>query len=132
MKKLCLLFIGIFLAMMVSSPSYAEWTSVGSDENGNTHYVDFDRIRESNGYVYFWRLKDRLKPDDYGYFSITVYHELDCSLLRIKYLSLSYYKLPMGGGSVETDNNPGKEWSYPPPGSGAEYMCEKVCDSIGK
>ena len=31
-----------------------------------TFYVDFERIRKHDGYVYFWRIRDDLKPDKWG------------------------------------------------------------------
>jgi len=60
MKKLILILL--FSTVMFSSPSYAEWTKVNKDADGNTNYVDFERIRKHVGYVYYWELSDYLKP----------------------------------------------------------------------
>ena len=46
--------------MLLSAPSYAKWTKVGENVYGSTFYVDFERIRKGDGYVYFWGLNDYL------------------------------------------------------------------------
>ena len=66
MKKLFLIFTLLFSTLMFSTPSYAEWTKVGSNVEGDVFYVDFDRIRKHEGYVYFWELIDYLKPTKFG------------------------------------------------------------------
>ena len=56
-----------------------------------TFYVDFASMRKVDGYVYFWRLSDFLKPDTYGELSYKIYTQGDCKLFRFKYLSDSYH-----------------------------------------
>ena len=41
---------------MFASPAYADWEWVSENMNGTTFYVDFDRMRKNDGYVYFWDL----------------------------------------------------------------------------
>ncbi len=65
MKKLTLIFILLF-TVLLSAPSYAKWTEVSESVDGDTYYVDFERIRKHGGYVYFWRLGDLRKPDKDG------------------------------------------------------------------
>jgi hypothetical protein len=125
MKKLILILL--FSASMFSSSSYAEWTKVSSMD-GNTFYVDFERIREHDGYVYFWELLNYLKPQ-YGDLSVKVYKQGDCKLFGYKGLSYSYYIEPMGRGTSSTSSNkPDKEWSYPPPDSSFEIALKQVCN----
>jgi hypothetical protein len=62
MKKLTLIFTLVFSTVMFSSPSYSKWTKVDETANGNTYYVDFERIRKVDGYVYFWRMENWLEP----------------------------------------------------------------------
>jgi hypothetical protein len=50
----------LFLSLL-STPVFADWTKVDVSVSGNTHYVDFERIRKHGGYVYFWDLQDK-KP----------------------------------------------------------------------
>ena len=57
MKKLTLIFTLLVSTVMFSSPSYAEWTKVGElVSNGSTFYVDFERIKNVDGFVYWWDL----------------------------------------------------------------------------
>ena len=94
---------------------------------GDTFYVDFERIRKHEGYVYFWVLLDYLKPDQLGDLSSTDYFQGDCKLMGLKFLSSSRHKEPMGRGTGETDNKPDKEWRYPPPNSSIEFILKSVC-----
>ncbi len=55
-----------------------------------------DIIKEHNGYVYWWSLSDRLKPSESGIMSGKTYVQGDCGVNRYKWLSIIYYKQPMG------------------------------------
>ena len=129
MKKLTILFILLVSTVIFSSPSYAGWTRVSSSGGGaNTFYVDFDRIRKVDGYVYYWYMTDHLQPTKYGDLSSKTYHQGDCKLFRYKILGDSYYTQPMGQGIPSTSSNkPDKEWSHPPPNSSIEAMLKSVC-----
>ena len=127
MRKLTLLTI-LFLTVL-STPVFADWTKVSEGVNGDTFYVDFERIRKHGGYVYYWRLSDYLEPNKYGNLSAKVYFKGDCKLFRVKYLSFSLHKEPMGGGKPSTSSNkPDKEWQYPPPDSVIETVLKLVCE----
>ena len=88
-------------SVMLSSSSYAKWTKVDESVSGNTFYVDFERIRKVDGFVYYWWLYDLLKPDKDGSLSSLNYIQGDCKLFRYKYLSIKKTKEPMGGGTGE-------------------------------
>ena len=96
---------------------------------GDTYYVDFGRIRKHDGYVYFWRLRDYLKPEKDGDLSSKVYYQGDCKLFRMKNLSFSFHKEPMGGGIGDIPPIPKKHqsWKYPSPNSLNEIMLKTVC-----
>ena len=126
MRKLTLILSLIF-TVTLSSPSYAEWIEVGKNKSGDTFYVDFDRIRKHGEYVYVWVLGDNLKPSKHGDLSWKVYYQIDCQLLRSKGLSWSWHKEPMGGGTGLVNNDPDKEWKYPPPYSSRERVLKAVC-----
>ena len=127
MKRITMLFTLLVSTVMFSSPSYAEWTKVYENVSGDTFYVDFERIRKHGGYVYYWRLRDGLKPSKQGTLSAKVYHQGDCKLFRYKSLSYSFHKEPMGRGTGNIDNKPDKEWNYPSPNSVIEDILKKVC-----
>ena len=128
MKTLSILLTLIF-TVMVPSPSLAEWKKLGENVNGNTVYVDFERIRKHDGYVYFWDMIDYLKPTEHGHLSNKAYRQGDCKLFRYKYLSGSFHKEPMGGGSGGVSEPPErhKGWKYPPPDSTSEHTLKTVC-----
>jgi len=116
--------------MFLSSPSYAEWTKVIESSTGYVHYVDFGRIREHDGYVYYWRLIDFIEPQ-HASLSAKIYEQVDCSLLGHKFLSFHSYKLPMGEGSGKEESLNGTEdWDYPHPNSTSEVILTTVCDSV--
>ena len=117
----------LFSTVMFSSSSYAEWTKVGENIKA-TFYVDYERIRKNDGYVYYWELADALKPDPGGHFSAKTYNQGDCKLFRYKGLSFMYYKGQMGVEIGLMNNNPDKEWTYPPPNSVAEITLKQVCN----
>jgi hypothetical protein len=130
MKKLLLVFTLLFSTLMFSTPSYGEWTKVNRTIDGNTYYVDFDRIRKHDGYVFFWGLGDYLKPTPQGFLSFKNYQQGDCKLFRVKSLSTSHHKEPMGNGLAELSGPPtGKnaDWRYPPPNSSIEEVLKQVC-----
>jgi len=52
MKTLLTIFTLIF-TLMFSSSSFAGWTAIDKDAVG-TDYVDFERIRKHDGFVYYW------------------------------------------------------------------------------
>ncbi len=125
MKTLLTIFTLVF-TLMFSSTSFAGWTEV-SKNSGKTYYVDFERIRKVDGFVYFWRLTDLLKPSPLGDLSVKFYRQGDCKLFRYKGLSSSIHKEPMGGGIARVFNKPSKEWSYPSPDSVDELILKEVC-----
>lgn len=128
MKKLLIIPILLF-TLMFSSTSYAEWTKVTENVMGVSFYVDFDRIRKHDGYVYYWRLFDYLKPSQYGDLSSKMYVQGDCKQFRYKRLSFSFHKEPMGGGIGETGTPP-DDWKYPPPNSAVEQILKSVCNWV--
>jgi hypothetical protein len=130
MKKLLLIFTLLFSTLMFSTPSYAEWTETSKSVNGDTFYVDFDRIRKHGGYVYFWLLTNFLKPSKFGDLSAKVYKQGDCKLFRYQRLSYSFHKEPMGGGTgdVQKPLPQSKGWQYPTPNSVSEYVLKAVCN----
>ena len=126
-RKITLGITLFFSTLMIASPAYADWKWVGESVNGDTFYVDFDRIRTNGGYVYWWELEDYLKPDEDGTLSNKAYRQGDCEVFRRKTLNVSFHKQPMGEGLGETYTPPNPEWHYPPPNSPAADILNIVC-----
>jgi len=126
MRKLLILFTLLFSMMMFSSTSFAEWKKLGESVDGDTFYVDFERIRKHGGYTYNWMLTDFSKPDVNGMLSSRVYQQIDCEVFRGRGLSWSYHQERMGKDENEiTPEKP--QWVYPPPNSAVEFVLKSVC-----
>ena len=127
MIKKITLGITLFFSTMFASPAYADWVKIGTIQ-GDTTYVDFDRIRTNGSYVYYWQLIDLLEPDGDGDLSYKTYHQGDCEIFRLKGFSGISYKQPMGEGSVgEINSPPDPKWIYVPPKSSVEGILKQVC-----
>ena len=111
MKKIILIFTLLFSTIFLSSNSFGEWEFVENSTDGTRAYIDFDKIRKHDGYVYFWALEDLLKPDQDGDLSYINYYQGDCNLMRYKHLSASYYKQAMGEGTVKNVTDEYPEWN---------------------
>ena len=82
----------LVFTLMFSSTSFAGWTKVSSNMGKqNTYFVDFERIRKVDGFVYFWTLSDYSKPLE-GTLSTKIHWQGDCKLLRNKVLSFPLIK----------------------------------------
>ena len=113
--------------MFSPSTSFAEWTKVSENVRGNTFYVDFERIKKHDGYVYFWYLRDYLKPTEWGDSSSKIYVQGDCKLFRWKMLTNITHKQPMGRGTADSYSPKNPEWNYPSPNSMDENFLKSVC-----
>ncbi len=129
MKKLILLTIFVFTLAFSSSASFAEWKKVSENAQGTAFFVDFDRIRQHEGYVYYWELQNFLKPDEGGNMSFKIYIQGDCNLFRFKFLSFTTHREPMGRG-IAKNYPPSEKWAYPPPTSFGEVDLKAVCSAV--
>lgn len=114
---------------MFSSTSFAEWQKVSSNDMGE-YYLDIERIRKSDEYIYYWEMGDLFKPmKKSGALSVTTYNQVDCKVFRIMRLSASFYKEHLGKGDPVTIT-PEKDWLYPPPNSSMEHVAKFVCEFL--
>ena len=111
MKQLILKLILVTLSAPVC---FGEWTAVAKGVDGYIVYVDFERIREHGGYVYWWELTDRLKPNEFWKISCKIDNQADCNFFCTKRLSLSFYRGSMGEGNASSNiDEPMENWDYP-------------------
>ena len=127
MKILIFTFALLFSTALFPTSSQAEWTKVIENTDGTTHYVDFERIRKHDGFIYYWDLIDLLKPDGHGNMSYKTYNQGDCNLFRFKHLSISLYKEPMVSGTGRTFPL-NDDWKYPSTNSLGETKLNLVCN----
>ena len=103
---------------------------LGDNAIGDNYYVEIDTIKEHNGYVYWWVLTNRLKPNEFGDMSVKGYFQGDCGTNRYKSLSFIFYKQPMGEDEVERVKPPNDEWEYPTPDSTGHALLSWACDQF--
>lgn len=129
-QKLTLAFL--LSTLLLSTPSYADWTYIGTNAAGDKLHLDADRLRKHNGLIYFWDLEDFIKPTDGGLSAMT-YRRGDCNTMGYNYLSISVYEQPMGKGKTVTSSNYNDEdWIYAKPGSIGEFVMRNACDFSSK
>ena len=127
MKKL-ITVLAVFLSFILfPSFSLGGWKYVGTSIDKDKFYVDYDRIRINNNYVYFWILSDYMKPLSAGFKSSKAYSMGDCELYRLKDLSYAFYNNQMGKGALETSNRE-SDWIYPIPNSIDDNILKSVCE----
>ena len=114
----------VLVLTVFSTPVFAEWTEVDENFDGDTFYVDFERIRKHGGYVYWWQLVDLLKPDNDGLLSYTVYFQGDCKSFGYKTLNENHYNRPMGRGFVQTITPKNPKWYYPEDNTILKRICK--------
>jgi len=128
MSKLDAAGVFISLAICCSTPSYAEWREVVETFDGDSIYIDFDRVKKNNGYVYFWELFDYLKPTKFGDLSSVSLWETDCTPPRkLRRLAATYHTQSRGKGAPSTTDNNQYDWVYPKPKSSFEVLVDTVC-----
>ena len=123
------LFLALIISVTSISISYADWKQVDESSTGNIYYVDFNSIKERDGFVKFWRLTDYSEPNKSGILSTKAYNQVDCKKLRYKTLRYSYHKKPMGEGRGENGTS-GKIWNSPYPKSSFEVILKAVCKFV--
>ena len=128
--KTLLTILTVFFTVMFSPPSYAEWTKVDENVNGASHYVDFERIKNVDGFVYWWDLTDYLKQTQYGHLSAKLHRQGDCKAFRYKFLRFYFYKEPMGGGVGQVEEPEEEDWQYPHPNSAQSVILKSVCNYV--
>mgnify|MGYP006950238360 CR=1 FL=1 len=128
MKKLLILLF----SLLISFNSYGEWVIISTGaEDGATYYIDDETLSERSGYIYFWILKDNVKPDSDGDMSGKGYYEGDCVAKRNRILSNTWYKKNMGMGGYKSYDL-GNKWAYPSPDSVGAKLLNYACKNAKK
>tara|TARA_B100000963_G_C22179450_1_gene473814 strand:- start:127 stop:528 length:402 start_codon:yes stop_codon:yes gene_type:complete len=103
------------------------WKKIITSSSGDVYYFDLNSIKRTGNNVYFLKLRDYLKPDQFGDLSNIIYHEVNCSSMEFKYLKDFYYSLPMGNGEPSSINNKISDWKKARKGSIGETILKFVC-----
>ena len=121
MKKLLL------LALLFPIASFAEWTKVAENRMA-AMYIEFESVKESDGYVYYWQITNFIKPTEGGHLSAKILYEVDCKTPRkTRWLSFASYDREMAKGSDDYILNTPDEWIYVAPETTHELIVDTVC-----
>jgi len=128
MKKLIPILTVFLSFFLFPSTSLGEWKYFLSTSDDNKFYVDYDRIREKNGYVYFWSKTEFKNKFMDKYLSSLEYKMGDCELFRVKFLDITLYtgNMLVGDSKIIT---PKDKWTYVNPNSYLEKILKSVCDN---
>ncbi len=79
---------------MQSTNSFARWTRLWENVQ-SSFYVNFEKIKKRNEYVYYWQLGNFLNTHQRILVDQST-QTIFCKLLRYKSLSYSFHKVRMG------------------------------------
>ena len=122
MKKLLILLFSI----LISFNSYGEWKHISTNVVGDNFYIEVDTIWERDGYIYFTFMTDFLKPTE-GMMSNQIYTQVDCEILRSKFLTFTSYEQSMGKSKMHTMTLP-EQWRYPTPENVFYELIYYICN----
>lgn len=123
MKKLA-----IFL-LLLSSPAWAGWKSVGEDDTATT-YADTASIVRKGKTATMWTLLDYKafqRMVEFGYFSHKTQVEYDCAEPQARGLGLFLYADKMGEGKVIYEDPSPHEWEPVNPDTMADTLRKVAC-----
>lgn len=115
--------------LLLSSPAWAGWKSVGEDDTATT-YADTVSIVRKGTSATMWLLRDYKafqRMVEVGYFSQRVQVEYDCAEPRSRGLSLSLHAEKMGEGKVIYEDTSPHEWEEVSPGTMTEILRKAAC-----
>ena len=122
MRTLVLISIFFLIISSYSYPSKSDWEKVVYTDVG-TLYIDFDRIRKVDGFIYYWVLMNFEKEKR----SFLIYTQSDCKVFKLKRISWTTYKGTMGKGESYEKDTSKRKWEFPLPNSILEKELKSIC-----
>ena len=125
MKKL--IFI---LLLLFSTNAFADynWKKVVQNSRGHVYFIDLNSIKKFGDKVFYNRLRDYIRPDQFGHLSSIIYIEHNCINFDHRYLKDLYFDQPMGSGEIILINNDTSEWNKTRKGTVARIVGEFACN----
>ena len=115
--------------LLLSSPAWAAWKSVGEDDTA-TSYADPATIVRKGSTATMWSLLDYKafqRMVEVGYFSQKTHVEYDCGAKQLRGLSLSLHAQRMGEGKVIYEDTSAHEWEELVPDTTNEMLWKVAC-----
>ena len=136
-------FILLVLFIFLSSKKVmAEWEKVTTNLNGDSFYIDLNKIEKNNKLVRFWVLIDSSKKASSkrsGIKSVKTQQQCECRSYKYKTITWSFHSLQMGKGESTNKSDfyadhfmSNNYWTYPSPRSSEEKVIKIVCENVKK
>ena len=120
----------ITLFVLSSSPAYAEWVKISSNDTF-TYYADPETIRRKGTLVKMWVLVDfktiQTSAEGKSYLSNKAQREYDCAEEQTRRLSYYWYTGQMGKGEVAVYDTDPTTWQPDPPESVGQKFLKLAC-----
>ena len=126
--KILKIFIFLYILSTVNCFADYNWKKIGSSTRGDVFYVDLSTVKKVGNNVFYFTLKDYVKPSEYGDLSSKIYMEVNCLNLSYRYLKDFYYIEPMGNGEPSTVFDEVGEWTNNTEGSMGEAVRKFACN----
>jgi len=121
MKKLIITLFSI----LISFNSYGEWVQVSKSVSGMTTFININKIKKNNDYIYYWTLTNYADGSNE---SAKAYRQSDCVVNRFKVLAFYNYSKSMGGGRPVSQFTPPDEWQYAIPNTVDDTLLTYTCN----
>ena len=122
----------IALMLLSSSLAYAEWVTVGgNDQIGMTTYVDPGTLRRDGNLVKMWQLNDFKTVqtvEGNSFLSAKKQREFNCAEERTRILAATQFSGNMGTGKVVWRNSSEQMWEPVVPESIVQTLWEFACN----
>ena len=126
--KILKIFIFLYILSTVNCFADYNWKKIGSSTRGDVFYLDLSTVKKVGNNVFYFTLKDYVKPTEYGDLSSKIYMEVNCLNLSSRYLKDLYYIEPMGNGEPSTVYDEVGEWKNNTEGSMGEKVAKFACN----
>ncbi len=122
--------------MIFTLNCWGGWSAVSKNTSDSTYYLDVDKVKQTENYIYLWYLIDYLEPiiDHPEYFaqdvmSETHYIKINCNKIIFQRLKVILYGASMASGELKNDLIPtdNKNWNQVSNGTAFQAVIETVC-----
>ena len=126
--KIFKIVIILFVLYPVNCFADYNWKEITKNPGGHVYYVDLLSIKRLGDNVFYLRLRDFIKPDQFHHLSSIIYIEHNCLNFEHRYLKDLYFQKPMGNGEPSTINKNVSEWKKTSKNSVHKIVSKFVCN----
>ena len=120
----------LIIALLFSTPAWADWIKVREGKEGDILYVNFKKTIGKKGKVFYWALHDFVvKDSESESFSEVFYYNGDCNKYTSQLLASTSFSGNMGQGDIIFEHLYESLMDPPPPNSNEEIILKEACDN---